>query len=110
MSLSVLDRENMSAIRKLKCACPCGYGFETQRSEDSAIAMVQTHYIKFHADMLPFGITTAEARTLLTSIDDTRKTRITKHPHYPTDTTTIRPENTIQQEKTKPKKSHILVH
>ncbi len=111
MSLNELGRENMSATRKLKIACPCGYGFETCNSEDNAIAMVQAHFNKFHADMLPFGITTTEARALLTTINDIGKTRPATHPLYPTDpASTFSLKDTTPQGKTKRKKNQILIH
>lgn len=51
--------------KKLKHQCPCGYAFETFRSENDAVAMVQLHVERYHKDFLPFGITNAESLTLL---------------------------------------------
>jgi hypothetical protein len=82
MSLNVTASESMSSKRRIRCKCPCGYGFETCSSEDNAIVMVQAHFNKFHADMLPFGTTTVEARALLTTINNVRKTSSRIHPLY----------------------------
>lgn len=85
MSLNRLDREYMSTRRKVRCTCPCGYGFEKVCSEDDAIVMVQKHFNRFHMDMLPFGITTTEARTLLTVVNDFGKTKPIIQPRNPID-------------------------
>jgi hypothetical protein len=51
--------------KKIKGQCPCGYCFETFRSEEEAIVLMQTHIETFHQDMLPFGITSQETLALL---------------------------------------------
>jgi hypothetical protein len=51
--------------KKITGQCPCGYCFETLRSENDAVTMVQVHVESFHKDFLPFGITSEEALTLL---------------------------------------------
>lgn len=111
MSLTDIDCGNMSARKKLRCTCPCGYGFETFNSEDKAIAMVQAHFNKFHMDMLPFGITTTEARALLTSINDIDTSKGSTQSLYATDaSSTFNGESMSSQGKVKGKKSQIVVH
>jgi hypothetical protein len=110
MSLNATDSESMSSTRKIRCICPCGYGFETSSSEDNAIGMVQAHFNKFHLDMLPFGITTVEARALLTPANNVKNTRSTIHPPYSSSSTPT-PLNTnkeLSQAKTKRKEQSII--
>lgn len=109
MSLKSLDRNPMSTQRRLKCACPCGYGFETSRGKEEAVTMVQAHFNQFHADMLPFGLTTIEALALLTPVDNNRKPRPTIYPEHPTHPTTpYSAEKTSEQNKAK-KKPQVLI-
>ena len=51
--------------KKLSGQCPCGYIFGTFDDEKDAIVKVRLHFDRFHKDFLPFGITDAEALTLL---------------------------------------------
>ncbi len=45
--------------------CPCGYDFGIFSEEKEAIAAVRLHFEHFHNEFLPFGITKAEALSLL---------------------------------------------
>jgi len=58
--------------KRIKCQCPCGYSFEAFCSENDAVALVKLHVERFHSDVLPFGITHAEALTLLKIEDDNK--------------------------------------
>jgi hypothetical protein len=60
--------------KKLIVTCPCGYRTTIFTDEIEAVSIIQLHIEKFHKDALPFGITTAEALTLLR--EDYRETRI----------------------------------
>ncbi len=57
--------EERDLRRKLKGQCPCGYSFEILGSISEAISMVRSHVETIHKDVLPFGITNAEALELL---------------------------------------------
>jgi len=51
--------------KELKGQCPCGYGFYTFNDKKAAIVGVRLHFERFHKDFLPFGITNAEALSLI---------------------------------------------
>jgi hypothetical protein len=51
--------------KKLGGKCPCGYVFDISSDEKAAIAQVRSHFERSHKDLLPFGITNAEALALL---------------------------------------------
>jgi hypothetical protein len=50
---------------KLSGRCPCGYFFDTFNDAKVAIVEVRLHFERFHKNLLPFGITDAEALALL---------------------------------------------
>ena len=50
---------------KLSGRCPCGYFFDTFNDAKAAIVEVRQHFERFHKNLLPFGITDAEALALL---------------------------------------------
>jgi hypothetical protein len=50
---------------KLSGRCPCGYFFDTFNDAKVAIAEVRLHFERVHTNLLPFGITDAEALALL---------------------------------------------
>ena len=50
---------------KLTGRCPCGYFFDTFNDAKTAIVEVRIHFERFHKNLLPFGITDAEALALL---------------------------------------------
>ncbi len=51
--------------KRFRVQCPCGYGLGTFNDEKAAIVKLRLHVERFHMDFLPFGITNAEALTLL---------------------------------------------
>jgi hypothetical protein len=57
--------KDFSLKERLSIWCPCGYYVEGFKSRAAAILSLQTHVEEFHADILPFGITTKEALALL---------------------------------------------
>ena len=59
--------------KKLRGKCPCGYIFDAFSDEKSALVEVRLHFERFHKDFLPFGITNAEALTLLRKSSAHRK-------------------------------------
>jgi hypothetical protein len=50
---------------KLSGRCPCGYFFDTFNDAKAAIVEVKQHFERYHTNLLPFGITDAEALALL---------------------------------------------
>jgi hypothetical protein len=50
---------------KISGQCPCGYFFDTFEDAKAAIVEVKEHFERFHENLLPFGITDAEALSLL---------------------------------------------
>ena len=51
--------------KETKWTSPCGYFFGTLDDEKDALVKVRLHFDLFHKDLLPFGITDAEALALL---------------------------------------------
>jgi hypothetical protein len=51
--------------KNLRGQCPCGFDFGVFSEEKDAIVAVQLHFEHFHNDFLPFGITEAEALSLV---------------------------------------------
>ena len=63
--------------KKLRVQCPCGYAFNVLSSEKDAITKIRLHFELFHKNFLPFGITNAEALSLLKKGSQHRKRKVT---------------------------------
>jgi hypothetical protein len=50
---------------KIRGQCPCGYVFNIFGEIAEGISLIKKHCDLVHKDFLPFGITTAEALSLL---------------------------------------------
>ena len=67
---------------KLSGRCPCGYFFDTFNDAKAAIAEVRMHFERFHKNLLPFGITDAEALALLKKGKVLRKQNVSLSNFY----------------------------
>ncbi len=68
--------------KNLRGQCPCGYDFGIFSEEKDAIAAVRLHFEHFHNDFLPFGITKAEALSLLKETKSYRKQKVSSNNSY----------------------------
>ena len=68
--------------------CPCGYVFVIFAEEKKAISLVQSHFDRFHKDLLPFGISSSEALAILNDKIGYERTDVVKSAFYPNQTKT----------------------